>query len=226
MKKILLVAIVANCCISFSASAQNFGAHIGGSFAKVTNSFKESGISYSIGTDAKFGLTAGAFMELPLRKSFGFRPEINFSQKGFKLNFSEGEDKVTGEETYNYLELPLIFTYKLNAGSGQVLLGAGPYFGFGISGKTKSTITVGGQTETMNASVKFDGKTEDEVTDNNTHLKALDAGLSFLGGYQLKNGLVFTAGYGLGLSDLSPDNYLELKNRNFTIKVGYLFNKK
>lgn len=226
MKKVLLVIIVANCSISFSASAQNFGAHVGGSFAKVTNSFNESGISYSIGTDSKFGFAVGAFMELPLKKSFGFRPELNFSQKGFKLDFSDGVDRVQGEETYNYLELPLIFIYKLTAGSGQVLLGTGPYFGFGISGKTKSTVTVGGQTETVNTSVKFDGKTEDEVNDDNTHLKALDAGLSFLGGYQLQNGLVFTAGYGLGLSNLSPDSYLKLKNRNFTIKVGYLFNKK
>jgi hypothetical protein len=34
--------------------------------------------------DSKFGLAAGAFLQIPFGKYLGIQPEVLFSQKGFK----------------------------------------------------------------------------------------------------------------------------------------------
>ena len=45
--------------------------------------------------------------------------------------------------------------------------------------------------------MKFDGKKDADVTDNNTHLKALDFGGDILAGYKTANGVFVSLGYTL-----------------------------
>ena len=62
---------------------------------------------------------------------------------------------------------------------------------------------------------------------NNDNLKSVDFGVNFLAGYQLSSGLNFGAGYGLGLTNLTPTSTsstnVEQNNRVLSFTLGYAF---
>lgn len=174
------------------------------------------------------GFHAGGIADISLAENFSLQPQLLFIMKGAK---SESyTETIAGVEiqypeqklTLNYLELPVNFLYKHEAGAGSIFVGAGPYLGFGLSGKIKAD----GLDE--EGKVKFDGKKDSEVDENDeaaVHLKRLDAGANFLAGYELKNGLLFSVNYSLGLTNLDPDGN-KSKNNYFGVSVGYLFKTK
>ncbi|MFZ1529897.1 MAG: porin family protein [Ferruginibacter sp.] len=228
MKKLSIAAFIfiLILVLPFNLAAQHVGAHIGTSIFTLKNTIQQDGLSFSLNNKSRVGIAIGAFAEFPLRSKFLFRPELNFIQKGGELNFTDGTDKVETKHTLNYLEVPLNFYYTTDAGKGKLLLGVGPYFGIGISGKAASVITLSGQTTSASSPIKFDGKNEDQVTDDNVHYKALDYGLTCSGGYRLPGGLSFIAGYQFGFSNNSPNSSLKLNNRGFNFKIGYLLSQK
>jgi hypothetical protein len=131
------------------------------------------------------------------------------------------------------LQLAPNFVYNFEAGSGKVFVGAGPDMSFGIGGKYKgsftntSTVNFPGfpattttTTDNSDAKVKFDGKKD--ATDKDEHLKALDFGINVLAGYKLSNGAFISAGYTIGLSNISPFDKQTFKNSGFNIKLGYM----
>lgn len=192
--------------------------------------FNNSGISGE-GSDLSkrlSGFHAGGIADISLAENFSLQPQLLFIMKGAK---SESyTETIAGVEikypeqklTLNYLELPVNFLYKHEAGAGSIFVGAGPYLGFGLSGKAKAD----GVDE--EGKVKFDGKKSEELgeeDENAMHLKRLDAGANFLAGYELKNGLLFSVNYSLGLTNLDPDGS-KSKNNYFGISVGYLFKTK
>ncbi len=198
MKKItLLLAFFAFAFVNVNAQV-HFGIQAGPAFTSMTS--KSSGLKV---TYNKTGFTAGVLAELPLGESgLHFRPALNFIQKGGDF---EG-----ASINLNYLEIPLDFTYKIEAGSGKLFLGAGPSFAFGLSGKVKS-----------------DGLSEDiEFGSNDGEIKPLDLGANILAGYELSNGLFFSLNYNLGLSNISNDTEDKTRNNYFGIRVGYLLGKK
>ena len=217
MKKVLLIATFAVASVAGFSQAR-FGAQIGANFASQNISGDAAIDIYNFtGTgSAKMGVLIGAFAQIPLSGSLNFRPELNYIQKHSKFDVI-GPDYAC--YTLNYLEIPLNFTYSVNAGSGNVFFGAGPSIGFGMSGKVKELISSNPETS---ANVKFDGKKYDD-TDKDTHLKGLDFGLGFMGGYQLSSGLSFNLGYTIGLSNIDPNSGSSFKNNGFAIKVGYMF---
>jgi hypothetical protein len=58
------------------------------------------------------------------------QPGVLYSQKG-----AEFED--SAELQLNYIEIPVNLVYKPVLGAGRLLLGFGPYVGFGLGGKLK-----------------------------------------------------------------------------------------
>jgi hypothetical protein len=195
---------------SFSLSAQTrVGFIAGASFANVI--VKSQGISAS--PKIKTGITAGLFAEVPLSANFGFQPELSFVQKGYLIKDETGSEKVN----FNYLEVPLNFVYSAKKKEG-FFIGAGPALAYGISGKDK--IKLNGMPD-ENHDVKF-GSGEDEV-------KAFDFGANALAGYRFAAGFIVTGNYTLGLSNFSngssdtPDETATIKNRYFSIKIGYEF---
>jgi hypothetical protein len=102
------------------------------------------------------------------------------------------------EASILYLEIPLNFVYTIPSSIGKFQLGAGPYYGLGLSGTITSEVTImaeGHQTETTSEKVRF-GNNED------SDFKRHDFGLNFLAGYQLNNGISIRGGYGLGLAKM------------------------
>lgn len=192
--------------------------------------YNNAGLSVEDGANLSrlSGFHAGGIADISLAENFSLQPQLLFIMKGAKQKAYK--ETIMGVEvespasktTLNYLELPVNFLYKHEVGAGKIFVGAGPYVGFGLSGKVKAD---GSDEE---GKIKFDGKKESEVEagdDTYMHLKRIDAGANVLAGYELKNGLLFSVNYSLGLTNIDPDG-AKSKNNYFGISVGYLFNAK
>lgn len=122
------------------------------------------------------------------------------------------------EASIRYIEIPLNAIYTLNTNSGQIQIGAGPYYALAISGKLKSAITsIGEGSHTVNTSkkIKFGNLDDDDF-------RRHDFGLNFLAGFRFNNKIFIKAGYGLGLADISThSSESSIKNRLFQVGLGY-----
>ncbi len=158
----------------------------------------------SISTDGKLltGFNAGVTADINLADEFFIQPGLLYTTKGSKAK------NVDASTTLNYIELPVNFLYKPELGTGNLLLGVGPYAAYGVGGKAKL-----GNAET---DVKF-GK--DEV------YKAMDFGGNLLFGYQLANGLSAQLNAQLGMGNIlnNGDSNNKLNNTVFGVSLGYKF---
>lgn len=162
-------------------------------------------------------------MNLPVGESFSIQPGITFLGKGFKANDTETADGVTVSGTVKsnvwYIEVPVNAIASFPVGDNKFFLGAGPYYGFGISGKNKTegTAVEGGQKMSVSVSEDVDfGK-------DGSHKRG-DFGVNFLAGYELYNGFNIHAGYGLGLSNIAKDSDgVKVKNRVLSVGLGFSF---
>lgn len=205
-----------------------------------TNSYAQFGIRAGFGfnnatlkdieiedyTKMKTGFHAGATYDIAVADMFAVQPGLLFAVKGFNLKYEEEEGDYKLTFSPYYLELPVNFIYKPVLGSGNLLLGGGPYVAYGLGGKWK---------EDNNGS-KSDGRLEfindydDESDDDDVvpYGKKLDAGLNLLAGYELSNKLSFQLNAGLGLINIAPNESGEkpnetIKNSGFSISIGYKF---
>jgi hypothetical protein len=223
MKKFLLIVFLA---LATGLQAQTqFGVKAGVNFANVN--IEASGISISPSSQTSFHITG--FADIKLNDKFSFQPGLSFQGKGYKLDMSESEagQSVSIEATanYAYLEVPLNAVLYLPLGNGNLFLGAGPYAAFGIFGKEKGSFGFSGPDgefdgESDEENVKFGNSVDDDVS-------ALDFGLNFMAGYKLNSGLLFNAGYGLGLANMIPKDLrsgdAKANNRVFSVSVGFAF---
>lgn len=206
MKKLIILMVIAT--ISTSVFAQ-IGVQVGGTFAsfkvedKTTSSANQT-------SDSKIGFTLGVFTNVPLSTNFIFRPELNYTQKGGKVEGTFGTTSIENKLTLNYLELPLNFIYKA---TGGFFVGAGPALGYGIGGKAK----------TKSGSTSSDEKIKFGSDENEDDLKAMEFAGNLLAGYQMENGITLTVLYNMGFSNLSHDPDQTFKNRYFGIKIGKIF---
>jgi hypothetical protein len=100
--------------------------------ANYSNVYDTDGDSFQ--TDAKFGLAAGLFVEIPITKYFGVQPELLFSQKGFKAEGNLLGSTYTVTRTSNFIDLPLLVAIK----PSQVLtVLVGPQYSFLLSQNNK-----------------------------------------------------------------------------------------
>lgn len=183
----------------FGAKAQiSYGAKAGVNLAKMQ--FSAEGVSISPSNITNFYVTG--YLDAPIAPSLSIQPGISLQGKGMSI-------KVLNEKaTTNlmYLEIPVNFVYYLPAGSGDVFIGAGPYAGFGLTGKEK-----------------FNDESQDVEWGGDDGMKRFDAGANFLLGYKLSNGFLINAGYGLGLTNVAPSDEGSVKNRVLSFGVGFQF---
>src|SRR3569833_2075269 len=167
MKKTLLLLALIVASMATFAQTTTFGVKAGLNSSKLT----VSATGGSISTESLVGFHGGGVVDIGF-ETFSIQPGLLFSTKGGKSTSEEGTDKVT----LNYLEVPVNFLYKVPAGDGKVFFGAGPYLGYGLSGKSKSS-------DGTSTDVTF-GSTTDDV-------KNPDFGFNFLAGYQFSQGFAF-----------------------------------
>jgi Outer membrane protein beta-barrel domain len=238
MKKILTLTF--GCILAVSTFAQTsgikFGVKVGVNLAKTALTGSDYGTT-SNGTFKSDLVTSFHFsglVDIPVSSSFSVQPGLSLTGKGTKLtNSTSGTiagaaytGKVTGTMHDMYLEIPVHLVYKINS----IYFGAGPYAAFALAGKAtdnETSFTSNGATQTIKGEdrdLKF-GNDPGDANSDGDDLKSSDFGLSFLAGYQLKNGVNIGAGYGLGLTNLTPKGTAKDKtsNRVISFSVGFMF---
>jgi hypothetical protein len=167
--------------------------------------------------DMKIGYHIGANVRIPIAPEFYFQPGILFSTKGAKDNSTS----TTYTTNLSYVEMPLNLVYKGLLGTGYIILGLGPYFGYGIMGKVKS--------DDDTNDIEFTNTVE--LTDPLTvpYYKAFDAGGNLFFGYEMANGISAQMNVQLGMVKINPeykiipDDKSSIKNTGFGISLGYRF---
>jgi hypothetical protein len=120
--------------------------------------------------------TAGAFMAVPVCKSFAIQPEINYVRKGRSNENAELNTTTDTDFRLDYLQVPLLLQYRDNKMIGNTgsafYVNAGPYAAFALGSKVNpsgnivlseskktdwgATIGVGFQTPAFDRSIRFD----------------------------------------------------------------------
>lgn len=167
--------------------------------------------------DMKIGYHIGANIRIPIAPEFYFQPGILFSTKGAKDNSTS----TTYTTNLSYVEMPLNLLYRGLLGQGYIILGLGPYFGYGIMGNVKS--------DDDTNDIEFTNTVE--LTDPLTvpYYKAFDAGGNLFFGYEMANGISAQMNVQLGMVKINPeykiipDDKSSIKNTGFGISLGYRF---
>ena len=219
-KKFFSVLLVAALTASFAQAQFTFGARAG--FNLTTSSGKVDGKKVEGDMKPKYkpGFQIGVVGEYAFSDNFAIQPGILFATQGHKVNWSQtfpmGKMEIKGTVNINYLQVPVNAQYKLDLGGNALLLQAGPYFGFALSGKSKSETTFNGETEKTDFDIEF-GSKEDQTS-------PLDFGLGLGVGLQL-NAIQIGLGYKLGLANLSNFDDASINNRGFALTATYFFGK-
>ncbi len=177
----------------------------------------------SLKNNSVAGFQAGVSFDLGLSSVFTIQPELLFIQKGGKSTYVFNENnKLVNRLYYNYVEVPVLAKLKFYkaTGGGFYLLG-GPFLGLAISGKSKTTTTLLGETTTTEDKFEFDNDTEGE------RQRRADWGISFGGG--VKFGHIFLdARYNLGINNLldtdannQNDNKPYRRTRGIGLTLGF-----
>ena len=215
MKRNLLTVMAGLLITSITlGQSTRFGIVAGSSIAN----YKMKSGDISVSADSKVGFTAGIITDIPIGNNCSFQPALHFVQKGTKSEESFGGLTEKNTLTVNCVELPLNVLYNVSAGSGKFFIGAGPSFGFNISGKTK--FEDGTISETEDLRIGNDADNDD--------IRSFDMGINSLAGYRFSNGLFVSAGYNAGLNNLAPGADSEdgtVKSHYFSIKIGFVFGK-
>lgn len=219
MRNLLLFAVIFICSLHANAQVQ-YGIQAHGVMS--TASFAED--EGDVSKDWKFGFGAGVFAEFDLFPNFSIKPSLNFMQKGVEVSSTFSEEELLMEQdldvTLNYLEVPILFNFKP---TDNFFIGAGPSFGYGLSGKIEGSLRFEDETEEYVESVDIDAFDDSE---DGAGFKRFDFGITAAAGYHITENLSIQAGYIHGLSNLADDSEFsdnEYKNRSFTLGLGYRF---
>jgi hypothetical protein len=155
---------------------------------------------------AKWGLSAGGFIQFNIAKVLAIQPEFMYTLKGARM-----EEEVLGETmkaafNLSFLEVPVLVKLMIPTPGGvKPSLFVGPAVAFKLSAKLKTEYL--GQTDTEDLS-------ED--------MEDTEFGLIFGGGLDFGK-FTFDVRYSLGLTTLSVYEDEEIKNRVISVKVGFTF---
>lgn len=175
--------------------------------------------------DMIVGFHAGVNVQIPIAPEFYFQPGILFSTKGAKNVYDILGTTYTTTVNLSYVELPLNLVYKGALGNGFVLVGFGPYVGYGIMGKVKTE----GGIIALEDDIEFQSVVETDDDPLVPYYKAFDAGANVFAGYEMAGGLFLQLNAQLGMLNINPeykgmeDDKSAVKNTGFGLSLGYRF---
>ncbi len=200
--KAKLIYFVALMLLVQIVNAQTFGIKGGINFANIAY----SGGGTTVTEKSITGVHFGPIMDFPLQENLSLNTGLLFSIKGSKSEDSYAGMSYTTTTTLNYLVVPINLGYKFPIDkSTKLLIQAGPYLGYALSGKVKDS---GGSTD-----IKFGEK---------GGAKRLDMGLGFGAGVELGS-LVVSLNYELGLANIEDSSDYKVKNKVLQISLAYMF---
>jgi len=198
--------------IADAAVAQvRFGLTVGGN----ASNFTESGIVASSDRSYKLGFQGGLVADFGITSNFSVIPELLFSQRGSAYVAKYGDVKNSVSTTLNYLQLPVNLALKFSiGGNSKLLVFAGGYTGYGLSGQMNFEAKMDGQTNTSSEDLTF-GTKDNEVN-------PFDYGVNAGFGAQFGKSFIKVQ-YNLGLNNLYNGTDTALKNTNIGLSLGYFF---
>ena len=220
MNKFFSVLFLAVLTAGYAQAQFTFGARAGLNLTNISSRYDGKKITGDEKSKFKPGFQIGVVGEYAISDNLVLQPGILLSQQGYRFKFSMDEPgyKLESKATcnINYLQIPVHAQYKLDMGAMNLLLQAGPYFGFAIGGKAKWEDTEDGVTEKGDEKLKFGNDPEEHFC------KALDFGLGIGAGLQFDN-IQVGLGYQLGLANLSNYDKNKLNNYGLALTVTYFF---
>ncbi|MDL2278255.1 PorT family protein [Parabacteroides sp. OttesenSCG-928-G07] len=164
MKKIVLILIIALTVVATGHTQQSdfrkefaMGISAGTTFSSV--SFRPK-----VPQGMLMGLTGGVTFRWLTEKNLGLQAEINYTQQGWKEDFSESSDPSAGykySRTMNYVELPFLTHIYFGSDRARFFINLGPKIGYMLSESTSQNLN-GAEPHTTNeqhdmpAEYKFD----------------------------------------------------------------------
>jgi len=201
-------------------NAQTFGLKAGLNMSTMFE--KDDQYTYSNNYTYNPGFHIGLTLDIPFNQVISFEPALMFTTKGTKYEISESGIVLNGKANLYYIDVPLNFKlgFKLDRrGSNKVFFTAGPYIGYGITGKLEASVDFNGQSESDSEDVKWGDNAEED------NFKNLDYGMTAGAGIEL-SALTFGVFYDYGFANISAyqENGLNAQNRVLKISIGYRFN--
>lgn len=218
MKSIKIVLLFFVIVVFISQAKAQFG--IRGGFNSATVSHTSDGNNeYNNYLVKKAGFHFGLSYQIPLCTVFSFEPALLISNKGYDLEIEEVDFKYTEILNSYYLELPLNLKAAIDIKKSKVFIMAGPYIAMGIDGSIKVKSDFIG-------SFKTDIHWGSEESDQ---LKRIDFGVNTGIGIEF-NPFVVSVNYSFALinsvANPDPDQKDNIKNRVWSLSLGYNFGKK
>lgn len=126
MKKGGLILMM--CLLSWTMEAKiTWGARAGLSYSSLTQIVDDQ-VTYG----GRLGFSVAGLADIPLSRKFSICPELAFVNQGgsYGYIFLVNDNRKQGQHTCNYysLQLPVNLVYKINLGSWQMGIQAGPFF--------------------------------------------------------------------------------------------------
>jgi len=183
-------------------------------------------------TESVPGLYVGLGVNVPVWRDFSVHPAFVYARRGFKQH---GDASHIGwgkdfEARSSYLELPVDIVYSPKVGLGNLILGAGPYVGYGTGGKwkTEGPVLIGDIMMEGQGSLKFQNDLSYRGDQDYAYAKPWDYGWHAKVGYALfgKYSVQLEMQRSIGNLDAKwgnspPDG--DIKNKSMGISVGYTF---
>jgi hypothetical protein len=210
MKKALILIIAGLCLFQINGLSQKTQVGLTGGIT-FSNIYGEINGSDTRG-DVRAGFTVGMILDAPIWKTgFTFQPGVHYVQKGM---FTKKTDNLKEAVALRYCEFQLnVVKY---TGSQRLFFGLGPAIALNLPSKE---VVINEDADTkIETSILF-GK---DPTDK---YRGLDIGINGLLGMRFKCGMLISASYTFGLSNMlpAPENDDELRNGCLSFRIGYLF---
>lgn len=222
MKRTMLFGLlVIGVMMTQTAMSQvEFGAKAGASFSDISVDGLNFGGEF-LDPQMIASPVAGLYSEIPLGNGFYFTPEINYTQKGFKVqegttvNVFEIPVPVGAEAItrFHYIEMPLSLKYKFGNGPVQPYIKAGATMGYAVAGKM--TTRINSIIDIKVAEIDLDPQGE--------MYNAFELGGVAGAGLEIPtaSGKFFVeASYSHGFTDVLDEPVIDLRVRNTAVGVG------
>lgn len=230
MKRTIIFLLIAALFVCNPTQAQKTKTTFGIQGGANMNNVVGKDVPYGDKLDNDFipGFHFGFNVEIPLFQGLYFQPGIQAITKGAKKKTSNSTTTVN----IYYVEMPLNFIFKPQAGTGQFIIGIGANVAYGVGGKWKYD-EVGGSQNDIDGKLKFKNtlNPSDPNPSNDRYIRPLDVSADLILGYQLKNNLFFQLNGQYGLINTTPKiettapGFVQgnAKNVSFGLSIGYRF---
>lgn len=211
MNKLILSFLFWLLIITSTAAQRNklFGIRAGGNFSRIAFQTK-NGTSLK-GERDQIGFHAGIMADIPVLPKLYLQPSVLFSVKGTKLVNEAYEyfwkaDYTNADYikiTTNNIDIPISLVLKQPLGSGKLILGAGGFLSYALSGFWEENINYELDYGNLELIEDLSSKSADTTA---IYWKKKDYGANFVAGYEFSRRFSIQINKQFGFVNLVPDN--------------------